>query len=529
MNLVEILEKRALDHPERLALVDRSCGIDRMVSYGDLWRRVSGGAALLKRMGLTPGKVVLVFHPVSIELYEFILAAFHAGLRVMLADPSAGREFLTNCCERMPPDAYFGSWKAQCLRLLVPGLRSIRSTIVRGPWFPSAASWRTDLESAAITAVSEEEAALITFTSGSTGKPKAAVRSHGFLLAQHQALAGSLGFREGEVDLITLPVFVLANLASGMTSVLAATDLARPGEPDAASVYDQCQRFAVTRCAASPSFFEGLLGSSQGVPRLKKLYTGGAPVFPDLLDRLSEALPDAHIESVYGSTEAEPVCHFPSHGWTAETVEITRRGGGLCAGEPIPEICLKVIADHWGNRLGPMDEESFSKLVVSDGQAGEIVVSGAHVLTGYLGGVGDEETKIHVNGVVWHRTGDAGWIDPDGRLWLLGRCAEKLTLFIATGGLPEAALQYPFAVECAIRHVFPQLRMAALDLNAERVLVVAGAYHLELASRLGRLAKDFGMARLVFMEDLPLDRRHQAKIDYLRLRALLANRSESRK
>lgn len=120
MNLVSLLVARAGIHPERLALVDSS----GVVTYGELARRVSAGAAELREMGLKRGQVILVFQPVSIELYEILLAAFHAGLRVMLADPSAGREFLSHCCQRLMPDAFFGSWKAQCLKLTVAEMRA---------------------------------------------------------------------------------------------------------------------------------------------------------------------------------------------------------------------------------------------------------------------------------------------------------------------------------------------------------------------------------------------------------------------
>ncbi|RYD30621.1 MAG: AMP-dependent synthetase, partial [Verrucomicrobiaceae bacterium] len=259
MNLVSLLASRAEEHPERPALVDRHRGHDRVVTYGDLARRVSAGAERLQESGLRCGQTVLVFQPVSIELYEFLLSAFHAGLRVMLADPSAGKEFLTNCCRRLQPDAFFGSWKAQCLRLMVSGMRTIPLSFCSGAWFPGTHSWRPGTGNSPVREVADDEPALITFTSGSTGLPKAAVRTHGFLLAQHRVLSRSLDFQDGEVDLITLPVFVLANLASGLTSVLAATDLAKPGSPDAAAIASQCGKFHVSRCAASPAFFEGLL------------------------------------------------------------------------------------------------------------------------------------------------------------------------------------------------------------------------------------------------------------------------------
>jgi acyl-CoA synthetase (AMP-forming)/AMP-acid ligase II len=522
MNLAALLQERARQHPERPALIDSRCCRDRIVSFGELARRVSAGGDFLRETGLRRGQVVLVFQPVSIELYEFLLAAFHSGIRVMLADPSAGRDFLSLCCRRLTPDAFFGSWKAQCLRLVVPEMRRIDTAIVAGRWFPGARKWRTDEGDIPLVDVPDEEPALITFTSGSTGVPKAAVRSHGFLLAQHRELSAALDFEDAEVDLITLPVFVLANLASGLTSVLAATDLGHPGSPDAVAIRGQCGRLGVTRCTASPAFFEGLLKSPGGLPRFRKVFTGGAPVFSDLLRRLRAALPDAAIHSVYGSTEAEPISHFPADEADSETDAITCAGGGLCAGVPVAEIGLRIIADHWGEPLGPLSLEEFSAMSAPNGQAGEIVVSGKHVLRGYLEGIGDSETKIHVDADVWHRTGDAGWIDGQGRVWLLGRCTEKLPPFPAPGGMPVEALRYPFAVECALREAFPGIRMAALGWEERRTLVVGGTCGPPPIAAIRAKAEEFGIHDVVCIENMPMDRRHNAKIDYPALREILS-------
>lgn len=522
MNLVSLLGARAALHPEKPALVDSSGGSDRVLTYGELARRVAAGADFLGSLGLRRGQTVLAFQPVSLELYEFLLAAFHSGLRVMLADPSAGRDFLAQCCKRLMPDAFFGSWKAQCLRLAVAQMRRIPLTIGTGPFFPGVKPWRTHGGSPGLLDVPDEEPALITFTSGSTGQPKAAVRSHGFLLAQHAALSKALDFQDDEVDLITLPVFVLANLASGLTSVLAATDLAMPGAPDTAAVRAQCQRHGVTRCAASPAFFEAFLASGKGMFDLKKLYTGGAPVFPDLLRRLRQALPAARIHSVFGSTEAEPIAHFSVDEMDASNEVITARGGGLCAGLPVPEIQLRVIRDHWKQALRPMDGATFDTLTLPPVSAGEIVVSGDHVLQGYLNGMGDEETKIHIDGRVWHRTGDAGWLDQAGRVWLLGRCAEKLAAHPAAAGLPGEAMRYPFAIECAMRGEFPAIRMAAIDWQGSRLLVCGGIQNLARTEAIRKKAGEFGMSGVRFVSSLPMDRRHNAKIDYPALRKMLS-------
>src|SRR5262249_2641198 len=101
--------------------------------------------------------------------------------------------------------------------------------------------------------------ALLTFTSGSTGRPKAALRTHGFLLAQYGSLEKSLQLRPGTRDLTTLPIFVLANLGSGVTSVLPDADLRSPGKIAAGPVLRQMDRQRIQTTAASPAFVERLL------------------------------------------------------------------------------------------------------------------------------------------------------------------------------------------------------------------------------------------------------------------------------
>ncbi|MES2997666.1 MAG: AMP-binding protein [Verrucomicrobiota bacterium] len=518
MNLVSLLAGNAAKYPQRPALIDRDRGQDRIVTFAELMQRTGNAAGFLRAQGLQVGDVILVFQPVSIELYEILLGAFHGGMRVMLADPANGASFLTDCCRRMPPAAFIGPPKAQLLRWFVPGLRKIPAAITTGGWFPGTAHWKCAGPVAAMEPVALDAPALITFTSGSTGQPKAAVRTHGFLLAQHRALADSLAFEDGEVDLITLPVFVLANLASGLTSVLGDTDLRHPGKADAVAIGAQCTTHAVTRCSASPAFFEALLGQSDHSLGFQKIFTGGAPVFADLLERLASELPAAAITAIYGSTEAEPMTHFDAKNISA-AAPLTAAGGGIPAGHPVSQIDLRILRDSTGRSLLRISDAEFDALVMPHGSAGEIVVSGDHVLAGYLHGEGDEETKIHAHGRVWHRTGDAGWLDETGGLWLLGRCSAKMP---DVAGARET-LAYPFAIEAAIRARFPHVRTAAVAWQGERVLVFGRGISPADLSAIQKLSRNLGISRVITVPSLPLDKRHNAKIDYPALHRLLAS------
>src|SRR5207248_505641 len=142
---------------------------------------------------------------------------------------------------------------------LSPDLRRIPHKFVLGLPLPGTLAWsKADglTPYAVIHACDAETPALLTFTSGSTGQPKAALRTHGCLLAQHRALDQCLGLPPETVDLTTLPFFVLANLASGMTSLVPNADLRSVGKIDPVPVIAQIRAHRPVRVSASPAFLE---------------------------------------------------------------------------------------------------------------------------------------------------------------------------------------------------------------------------------------------------------------------------------
>ena len=195
-------------------------------------------------------------------------------------------------------------------------------------------------------------------------------------------------------------MFVLANLAAGVTSILPNSDMRRPAairaRPIARQIWDSCP----TRLAASPAFLERLLARERHEPGLlqhfDRIYLGGAPVFPRLMRAASAAAPMASVVAVYGSTEAEPIAQIRWADATYADRQAMREGAGLLAGHPVSAIELRILPDRWGKPLPPSTNDAFERDALPPGRTGEIVVSGDHVLTGYLDGSGDEETKLRV-------------------------------------------------------------------------------------------------------------------------------------
>ena len=369
--------------------------------------------------------------------------------------------------------------------------------------------------------VGADAPALITFTSGSTGEPKAAVRTHGFLIAQHEVLQRSIALCPGEVDLSTLPIFVLANLASGVTSVIADANLRSPGTIDPLPVLRQIRRHRPSRMTASPAFLERLVGCCEGenqsLDSFTKIYTGGGPVFPALLQRLQRCARNGDVVAVYGSTEAEPIAHCSCAEINAADWLAMQQGCGLLAGKPVPEIEARIIPDQWGMPLPPQSQADFERQCLPAGEAGEIVVHGAHVLQGYLHRRGDTETKMQVDDKIWHRTGDAGFFDATGRLWLVGRCAARIR--DARGTL------YPMPAE-AVAMQFSWVRHCALVGSRERRVLALEPTRTPEVDQLKVLRQALlllGVDELRLVKRIPVDPRHNAKIDYPRLQRMLGS------
>ena len=520
MNIFEIFEQRARTLRDAPAIVDVVRGRERTLTFAQLIDEAADVAALLESRGLRPGEGVLIFHPMSSDLYVFLLALFRLGAVGLFVDSSVDRAQIERCRELFPPRAFFGSGRAHLLRLLSKEIRRIPLQFASS-WVPGAVNIRSRRSRGKDNPPAKMDGdlpALITFTSGTTGIPKAAVRTHGFLYAQHKAIEESLRPSPGSVDLTTLPIFVLANLASGVTCVLPDTDMRKPGLCDPRPVIAQIEAHQVRSTAASPALIERLtdecIRTSRQAPSLRQVFLGGGPVFPHVLLRARQVFPNATITAVYGSTEAEPMAEISADRISEEDFARMKNGGGLLAGTPVAAIDLRIIQDQWGIPIGRLTADEFAEMAVATNQAGEIVVSGNHVLGGYLHGAGDSETKFNVGGVRWHRTGDLGSFDSAGRLWLLGRCSAKIE--------DRRGTVYPFTVECAVRHD-PRIECAALvAFRGERVLVLQArnAHALDRA-RLKAQLPWAGIDRLVAIERIPTDSRHNAKIDYAQLVSLL--------
>jgi len=471
--ILDALARSVAENGSKPAIIE---GGGRTVSFAELDDRARALAAGYRERGIGKGDRVLMAMPVGIDLYASLAALWRLGATVVFPEPAMGMRGLRHAARVAQPKAFLSAGWYRLLGYAVPELLRLERRLV-----PVAA----DPGNAPDPWGAPDDIALISFTSGSTGAPKAIARSHAFMMAQHEAIAPLLEpGPAGERDLVAFPVFVLVCLALGITTVLPAWKMIRHDTVSADTVHRQVERHGATRLLVPPSICETLSRASR-LPKLNAIFTGGGPVFPDTLERLAALQPGLRLTAVYGSTEAEPIAHLDHDTITPADFERMKGGGGLLTGAPVAAVDVMI-------------------------ENGEILVAGDHVNEGYLDSTQNAETKIERDGRIWHRTGDAGRFDDQGRLWLLGRTSARI------GGVD------PFAVETAARF-WPGTRRSALaDVDGHPVLAVQGDdANLE---EWRHAAAALGVTDVRPVPAIPLDRRHRSKTDYAALDQLLARR-----
>ena len=525
-NVALDLRQQAEANPSGVAVrVPAGRGKWREISFAGIEAESDALAYALDKRGFHAGDRVCVFVRAGIELIAVTYALFKLGAIPVLIDPGMGRKRLLACVEHIQPNGMVGIPAAILARQLFR--RSFRSversfTVPRAGKLSKKFAGRAHFELAC--PALEDEAAIL-FTSGSTGPAKGVVYTYETFRAQLEALRALYNFRAGEVDVVCFPLFALFDTALGMTSVFPKIDPSHPGQCDPELIARAIRENKATLTFGSPAIWKRvvpwLIERGETLPSLRRVLIAGAPVPPSLVEGFHRVLEGgADVFTPYGATESLPVASISGRE-ILERREAAETGAGTCVGKIAPGIDCRLI------RITDDAVEDWSdELEVEPGCEGEIVVRGPAVTRSYkFEPEHNRLSKIAGGEHVWHRIGDIGRFDAEGRLWFCGRKSHRLQT--------EAGLVLPVPQE-NIFNTHPAVRRSALvgvGKPGEElpVLVVEpvkppsgserGTLAEEIASYRAQLDGRITPTRVLFHKSFPVDVRHNAKIHRGELKA----------
>ena len=527
------------------------------LTFAELDSEVDAWCARLLARGIRPGDRSLVMVRQGLPLIAAAFALFKLGAIPIVIDPGMGLRNFLACVRRSRPRVLLGIPLAQVVsRVFRPAFRSVAvrvsvasSTVARRaidqsqisnlrseiadstvPWQARSPAQISDFRSQIATSTPNDLAAVL-FTSGSTGAPKGVCYEHGMFDAQVRLVRETYGIEPGEVDLPLLPLFALFGPALGMTTIVPELDPSRPAAADPAKIVRAIRQEGVTNSFGSPTLWNKVadycLTHRLTLPSLRRVLCAGAPVPASLWAAAPRFLPGGKLHSPYGATEVLPVSTVTADEIDASSVR------GACVGRPLPANHVKIIA---------IDERPLASLAdareLPTGGIGEIIVTGPTVTREY-----DQlpeatlRAKIRTPGisappgVVWHRMGDAGFLDADGRLWFCGRAVERVETAdgpMFTEPCEQVFRAHPLVARCAL------IGIGARGRQTPAIVVEpkpgswprSASSRQELARSLVELARAHphtaAIRRFYFHPRFPVDVRHNAKIHRLSLAAWAA-------
>ncbi len=513
------------------------------ITFKELDERIARFAQGLLDIGIQKGDRVIIFLPMSVDMYISMFAVQRIGAIAVFLDSWARSHHLGASAECVQPKAMISFDMAFKLVDQVPEFSTMPIRILYGPGekFTHKYAEVFAQKRSPIAEVESEFTALITFTTGSTGKPKGANRTHRFLSAQHFALTHVIPYTTTDLDMPAFPIFSLNSLATGVTTVLPAINLAQPAPTDSALLAGQILSQKISCTTLSPSMLVGLAKFCREnkiqLSGLRRVVTGGAPISKDDVRAFYEIAPQTELWILYGSTEAEPMAHIEGrHMLESEAAgdpEIVE--SGVNVGEISEDIDFKFIRIQ----NGPIEfkERGWADLEVKEGQVGEFICTGDHVCREYYNNVDAfKSTKIlDDQNRVWHRTGDLAYIDRKKNLWIVGRTNNAIER--------KGCYYFPVQAEVLLKRLDFTGRCAFLgapsnnpELGQDTYVVIelksgtdAQSFNFEKAKKeiLRIFAKNsIPVDHIKFVKSVPMDPRHHSKVEYAVLRKMLMENPE---
>jgi long-chain acyl-CoA synthetase len=420
VNTTEFLEISCAICPDRDLMVFDG----QRWSFSQTYARVNRLARVLKDFGINKGdrvgmlqvncnqyvetyfaaaKVGAIFVPLNFRAKseELKYMITHAGVKVLFA----GKRYLKmieNLLEQMPD-------VQQCICLEpIPG---------PGLYYEDLLS--TSSPEDISLEIDQEEITILMYTSGTTGRPKGVPLSHSGFISYILENVQPADPEIEERNLLTVPLYHIAGMQAMLAAVYGGRTLVLMRQFETEKWLQMVQSEKVTRAMLVPTMLKWVVEhpdfKKYDLSNLKVITYGAASMPAGVIKKAIALLPGVQFINAFGQTETAstitilgPADHIIEGSDEEKQKKLFRLSCSI--GRPLPDVEVKIVDDN-GDALPPR-------------QVGEIIARGQRVMTGYWQDAQKTQDALTPDG--WLHTGDMGWMDAEGYIYLSGRCDDMI-------------------------------------------------------------------------------------------------------
>ncbi len=419
MVITEFLDLSALLVPERTAIAFEG----KRYSYAELKERVNRLADSLNRLGLAKGDRVAILEVNCNQYVEACLATLKAGAIFVPLNFRIRQEELTYLVSKAEPKILFvGSRYADMVKSVRSQLPSVKHFIILGEKQGEMSSYDELISSGSaeektFAEIKEEDIAVLMFTAGTTGFPKGVPQDHN---AYSSYVLSSVDPPDmeapPETNVLVMPLYHVAGMQALLAGIYGGRTIALMRQFDEKEWFETVQREKATRVMVVPTMLKRIVEypdfDKYDLSRVRVITYGAAACPYEVLKKTIERFPGRALINAFGGTE------------TSSTIAALRAEDQVITGketEAEREKKLKRLATSIGL---PMDDVEIQvrdekERELPAGKIGEIVVRGPRIMKGYW--KDEDKTQRAFTADGWYRTGDLGYKDEEGYIYLTGR------------------------------------------------------------------------------------------------------------
>lgn len=418
----EVFLNNCAKRKNAMACVDLRAGI---LTYSQLKLRA---LVLTQYIARLPGNYVGIMLPASVAAYVAVLATQLAGKVPLMINWTVGAKHLESVVKLSNVQAILSSWTF-IDRLHNVDLTPIEDQLIMledarnefslkdkfKAFVDSKRSTKAILKKYTKNKLSKTDQAVLLFTSGTESLPKGVPLTHANLLSNQRSALQIIDFYTDDTFLGFLPPFHAFGFnVSGLFGLLSGVRMAYAPDPtDSKGLARAVERWKATITCGAPTFLRGMIKASAPgqLDSLRMCVTGAEKAPPQLFHEIAQiGKADALIEG-YGITECSPIL-------TANEFGAPHRG----VGKAVPGVTLRIV-----------HPETYAP--IPQGEQGLIVAKGENVFSGYLN-PGLASPFVTIDEESWYKTGDLGFLDPEGNLTITGRMKRFVKIGAEMVSLP---------------------------------------------------------------------------------------------